>query len=295
MTPPPSFSTPPQIPNINTSVRPPVTTTVFATTTPENTPFAYRASTSANPNPMISPAFVEANYEIEARENGNMGMNLPPLLVAHLGRNESGQSLQSSLTSVYEGHQPSTNIGENLPPNGAICMQKWLMPITCHMFTYTLKDSARIWWNSQKAGSILNYQDLKAKFPVNFSKQKKFTKDAFSGPPISTKGRRNLRTRSLVEHLSTDLPSTYKGLMEKTYMWIEAREVATNGAPNDQREKFKRSKKSSWDNNRGHKNKDMFSPYRGPNHGFLSSLSKSLREILPTEKVARSFEQPPYV
>nr|GEW56671.1 hypothetical protein [Tanacetum cinerariifolium] len=42
-----------------------------------------------------------------------------------------------------------------------------------------------------------------------------------------------LRTRNLVEHLSTDLPSTYKGLMEKTYTWIEAKEIAANGAPND--------------------------------------------------------------
>ncbi|GJW52094.1 hypothetical protein Tco_0093445 [Tanacetum coccineum] len=64
MTPPTGFLTPPQIPNINTSERPPVTTTVFAATTPENTSFAYRASTSANPNRMISPAFVEANYEV---------------------------------------------------------------------------------------------------------------------------------------------------------------------------------------------------------------------------------------
>ncbi|GJX59027.1 hypothetical protein Tco_0290417 [Tanacetum coccineum] len=31
--------------------------------------------------------------EIEARENGNMGMNLPPLLAAHLARNESGQPM----------------------------------------------------------------------------------------------------------------------------------------------------------------------------------------------------------
>ncbi|GKC67369.1 hypothetical protein Tco_1099967, partial [Tanacetum coccineum] len=64
MTPPPGFSTPPQIPNITTSERPPVTTTVFAATTPENTPFAYHASTSTNPNLTISPAIVEANYEI---------------------------------------------------------------------------------------------------------------------------------------------------------------------------------------------------------------------------------------
>ncbi|GKA49401.1 hypothetical protein Tco_0742474 [Tanacetum coccineum] len=63
-TPPPGFLTPPHIPNINTTERPPVTTTVFAATTPGNTPFAYRASTSTDPVPMISPAFVEANYEI---------------------------------------------------------------------------------------------------------------------------------------------------------------------------------------------------------------------------------------
>ncbi|GKA82957.1 hypothetical protein Tco_0789705 [Tanacetum coccineum] len=83
-----------------------------------------------------------------------------------------------------------------------------------------------------------------------------------------------LRTRNLVEFLSTNLPSTYKGLMEKTYTWIEAREVATNETPNDQRENFERFKKTSWDNNRGQRSKDRFSPYRGPNHGLLSSLSK---------------------
>nr|GEY03226.1 reverse transcriptase domain-containing protein [Tanacetum cinerariifolium] len=47
---------------------------------------------------------------------------------------------------------------------GAIRMLKWLMHVVCHMFTYTLKDSARIWWNSKKACSILDYEYLKAKF-----------------------------------------------------------------------------------------------------------------------------------
>ncbi|GKG61057.1 hypothetical protein Tco_0616873, partial [Tanacetum coccineum] len=37
---------------------------MFVATTPGNMPFAYRASTSTDPTPMISPAFVEANYEI---------------------------------------------------------------------------------------------------------------------------------------------------------------------------------------------------------------------------------------
>ncbi|GKD56374.1 hypothetical protein Tco_1289761, partial [Tanacetum coccineum] len=67
-----------------------------------------------------------------------------------------------------------------------------------------------------------------------------------------------LRTRSLVEHLSTDLPSTYKGLMEKTYTWVKAREVATNGASGDRGDNF-----------------------------------ESPKEILAIEKAARSFEPPP--
>ncbi|GJU69186.1 hypothetical protein Tco_1255445 [Tanacetum coccineum] len=176
---------------------------------------------------------------------------------------------------------------------------------------------------SQKAGSILNYKDLKAKFRSHFSQQKRFTKTHLAvhiikqreGESVRAFATRytddtlqilglhehqrisgfvhGLKVRNLVEHLSTDLPSTYKGLMEKTYTWIEAREVATNGAPNDRRDNFERSKKSSWDNGRGQRSRDKFSSYRGSNHGLLSSLSKSPREILATKKVARSFEQPP--
>nr|GEX27509.1 hypothetical protein [Tanacetum cinerariifolium] len=92
-------------------------------------------------------------------------------------------------------------------------------------------------------GSILNYVDLKAKFQSHFSQQKKFTKThlvihnikqregestrafitRYTNDTLQTMGLREekrissfvhgLRTRSLVEHLSTDLPSTYKGLM----------------------------------------------------------------------------------
>ncbi|GKA78823.1 hypothetical protein Tco_0785360, partial [Tanacetum coccineum] len=88
-----------------------------------------------------------------------------------------------------------------------------------------------------------------------------------------------------MEFLSTYLPTTYNGLMEKTYTWIEAREVSTNGTTNDHREGFDIFKKnSSWDNNKGKKNRDRFSPYRGSNHGLLFNLSKTPKEILATEK-----------
>ncbi|GJS69224.1 reverse transcriptase domain-containing protein [Tanacetum coccineum] len=271
---------------------------MFSATTPENTPMAYRASTSANPNPVISPAFVEANYEalesllrdrqmeprpeptraatpplrvasprIRRREertvgfegdqsreesrlernteggrplkeaprgNGAQSVNLPPLLAAHLGRGENGQPLQSSLTFAYGGQALPNNIEGNLPSNddyplldglkmpshigsydgkgypdnflnlfeGAIRMQKWLMPVACHMFTYTLKDSARIWWNSQKAGSILEYEDLKAKFRSHFSQQKKFTKTHLAVHNI--KQREGESTRAFITRYTYD-------------------------------------------------------------------------------------------
>ena len=128
---------------------------------------------------------------------------------------------------------------------GAIRMQKWVMPVACHMFTYTLRDAARIWWNGQKPGSIINLDDLKAKFRSHFSQQKKFTRTHLTVHNIKQKeneSTRNfvtrytdetlqilglheeqrisgfvhgLRNRNLVEFLSTDLPETYKDLMEK--------------------------------------------------------------------------------
>ncbi|GJS66818.1 hypothetical protein Tco_0390236 [Tanacetum coccineum] len=397
MMPPSGFLTPPQIPNITTSEIPLITTTVFAATTFKNTPFAYRTSTSANPNPMISPAFVEANHEVlesllrerqrqirnedlrteleyssedydEEREmeprpepNREVTPTLRLRSLVVLRQRERVVRFEEAPDREGSRLQPLTNTEGNLPPNstllshnaqpfipsilhtptrlvsihvnpysqpsvgivngqplnfpfqthigsftgstgsvtpfvhwiedyplsdglkmpchigsyngkgdpdnflhlfeGTIRMQKWLMPVACYMFTYTLKDSARIWWNSQKACSILNYKNLKAKFRSHFSQQKKFTKTHLAILGLHEEQRisgfvHGLRTRSLVEHLFMDLLSTYKGLMEKTYTWIEAREVATNGAPNDRRENFKRLRKSSWDNSRGQKGRD---------------------------------------
>ncbi|GJX06006.1 reverse transcriptase domain-containing protein [Tanacetum coccineum] len=294
--------------------------------------------------------------EIEAREDESRGMNLPLLLAAHLGRNESDSDCNppaegistyhpqggiyhrlspimaylhtmvlcsfadsiGSVTSfvrwiedypILDGLKITSHIGsydrKGDPDNflhlfeWAISMQKWLMPVAYHMFTYTLKEFARIWWNSQKTGSILNYEDLKAKFWSHFSQQKKFTKTHLAVHNIKQREGEStrafvtrytddtlqiwglheeqrisgfvhdLRTRSLVEHLSTDLLSTYKGLMEKTYTWIEAREVATNRTPN-----FK-----------GKTLKDREDP--------LGTITEDRKAGI--EKAAKSFEHPPHM
>ncbi|GJW40526.1 hypothetical protein Tco_0066371 [Tanacetum coccineum] len=179
------------------------------------------------------------------------------------------QAFTNNSVPLYNGPMHPTVTLQGDPGNacylfeGAIRMQKWLMPVACHMFTYTLKDSTRLWWNSL-------HEEQRISGFVH-----------------------GLRTRSLFEHLSTDLPSTYKGLMEKTYTWVEAREVATNSVLNNQRDDSEISKKFSWGNNIRQKDRGRFSPYKGQNHKLLSNLVKSPREILTTEKVAKTFEQPP--
>ncbi|GJW25436.1 hypothetical protein Tco_0039247 [Tanacetum coccineum] len=84
-----------------------------------------------------------------------------------------------------------------------------------------------------------------------------------------------LRTRNLVKHLSTDLLSTYKGLMEKTYTWIEAREVATNRAPNDQRDNSER------------RSRDMYKYcYFHEDHGYDTNDCRQLKSQI--EEVVKS-------
>ncbi|GKC92613.1 hypothetical protein Tco_1158055 [Tanacetum coccineum] len=261
---------------------------------------------------------VEINFEggrpsgLGADNNKIQRKNIPPLLAAHLERSENGQPLQLSLTSIHRGPQPSINTGGNLPLNGMhlshnaqpfipsnLQPTNRLMPTNVNLYSQphmgvTLRQSLNYPPHAQNGnpsfgGTFVEYSQG--------GQQKKITKTHLTVHNIKKREGQSTRafvTRSLVEFLSTYLPTTYKGLMEKTYTSIEARDVATNGAPNDRREGFNKSKKNpSWDNNKGQKNKDRFSSYCGSNHGLLSNLSKSPKEILATEKVARTFEQPP--
>nr|GEV25551.1 reverse transcriptase domain-containing protein [Tanacetum cinerariifolium] len=62
MTPPLGFLT--LTPIHSSNELPPITVSIFTATTAKNTSLNNRASTSANPDLMISPAFIEANYKI---------------------------------------------------------------------------------------------------------------------------------------------------------------------------------------------------------------------------------------
>ncbi|GJV49422.1 hypothetical protein Tco_1439634, partial [Tanacetum coccineum] len=279
----------------------------------------YGAKASTSPNRDWSRVERESDgrrpSERRVEECGSRGGNLHPLLTAHLGRSENGHPLQLTLTSGYTGNQPSTNLGGNLRPNDSA---GFVTPFVCWIEDYPLPDGLKmpshigsydgkgdptttytflrfrpdmVKWT--KSGSYCLLRRLKGKVPVTLLLVENVHEDTFSEQHISTFVH-GLKTRSLVKFLSSDLPTTYKGLMEKTYTWIEVKEVATNGAPSDHREGFdKFSKGFSWDNNKGRKkNRDKFSSYKGSNYGILANISKSPRDILATEKAIKSFEQP---
>ncbi|GJY86329.1 hypothetical protein Tco_0500355 [Tanacetum coccineum] len=279
--------------------------------------------------------------------------NLPPLLAAHLRRNENGQPLQSTLTSEYGGNQPSANSGgisllmavfpssgpplitligdapnrlmSNYGPNNNKSMYPTNVPPTSYLFyaqPINALPNAPMYPNygpiglfADSAGCITPFVRWIENYPLpDGLKMPSHQRDGKSTRAFATQYTddtlqilrlheeqcisgfvHGLKTISLVEFLSTDLPTTYKGLMEKTYTFIEAKEVATNRALSDHKEGFDRLNKGfSWDNKKvKKKNQDRFSPYKGSNHGLLTNLSKSPREILATKKVAKAFGHPP--
>nr|GEU88062.1 hypothetical protein [Tanacetum cinerariifolium] len=223
--PPLGFSILTPLPGLNVGEIPPITVSMFTVKTLENTSLANHTTSSANPNPAISPAFIEANYEV----------------LESLSKERRRQIGNEDLRTELEYYSEECDEEREMEPKPARIRETTLEEQCISSFVHGLK------------------------------------------------------IRSLMEFLSTNLPTTYKGLIEKTYTWIKAKEVATNGAPNNRREGFKSFNKGpSWNNNKGKKkNGDMFSSYCGPNHRLLSNLSKSPREILATEKVTKTFEQPP--
>ncbi|GJZ47905.1 hypothetical protein Tco_0601737 [Tanacetum coccineum] len=239
---------------------------------------------------------VERNSEggrpsgLGAYNNGSQGMNIPPILASHLGRSENDPTscvtpfvhwiedyplLDRLKMPSYVGSYDGTRDPDNYLHlfEGAIRMQKWVMPPTKEVYKDAPRGAQHQAKRRQKTRAFVT----------------RYTDDTLQILGLHEDHRisgfvHGLRTRNLVEFLSTNLLTTYKVLMEKTYTWIEAREVATNGAPNGRREGFNISRKNP---------SYRFFSYRGSNHGMLSNLSKSPREILATEKVVKTFEQPP--
>nr|GEX49872.1 retrovirus-related Pol polyprotein from transposon TNT 1-94 [Tanacetum cinerariifolium] len=187
--------------------------------------------------------------ERRVEDGGSHGGNLPLLLVAHLGRSENGKPLQSTLTSGMTYSQPPGYSFHTQGGNASIGDE---LKMPYHVGSYDGK------------GDPNNYLHLfEGKVPVTLQPARQVHKDAFGGHNIKQRDGEGTRAfvprytydtlqilglhkeqriygfvyrpkiKSLVDFLSTDLPTTYKGLMETTYIWIKAKEMATNRSPND--------------------------------------------------------------
>nr|GEW30357.1 hypothetical protein [Tanacetum cinerariifolium] len=238
-------------------------------------------------NTMMKTLFIEIRLTREEQESILCFYTTYSVLLAwHQPRKIRNKDLQTGLEYFNEDYDEEQEMEPRLEPNRKTTPPIQLRSLVVHrqreriiglkkLQTGKEAREEEMSKNSQKAGSILNYEDLKAKFRSHFSQKKKFTKTHMVVHNIKQIERESttdfvtrytddtleildlheeqcifgfvhcLRTGSLVEHLSTYLPSTYKGLMEKTYTWIEAREVATNEATNKRRENFRRLESSS--------------------------------------------------
>ncbi|GJR90299.1 hypothetical protein Tco_0214310 [Tanacetum coccineum] len=264
----------------------PTTTTMFSATTPENTHLAYHASTSTNPNPVISPAFVEANYEtLES-------------LLRDRQRQMRNNDLQTELEYFREDYDKEREMEPRPEPARAVTP-----PLRAASPRVRRRRERVVWFEeTQNRGEIRVEKSNKGRRPSEEASRGNGIQNVNLPPLLAAHLRRRENeqplqssltsayggTRSLVKHLSTNLPPTYKGLMEKTYTWVEAREVATNGVLNDRRDSFERPRKSSWNNNKGQMDRSQSFPYKGESHKLLSNLVKSPREILATERVEKA-------
>ncbi|XP_071714712.1 uncharacterized protein [Rutidosis leptorrhynchoides] len=189
---------------------------------------------------------------------------------------------------------------------GAARMSRWDTAVACHAFSYVLKSDARIWFDSLAKEYVSSFEDLKRLFRAKFSQQKKHKKNHVAAHSIKQKDGKasraflvrytdEIQTQALVEHLSRDLPDTYEALLDKAYVWLDAKDTA-NSFVYEETQGFKRKEKPSHrEEKSGRRNeRNRFSPYRRENTpGILGTLVKSPKEILAIEKAAQAFKTPP--
>nr|XP_043621736.1 uncharacterized protein LOC122593396 [Erigeron canadensis] len=220
---------------------------------------------------------------------------------------------------MYDGKEDPDNHLKHF--SGMIRMQRWNVPIACHMFALTLKDLARVWLDAQPEGSITSFKDLKAKFRSHFSQQRKYKKMHLEAHNIKRRENETirqfitrytdetalmkglsenkkisdfvhgLRFQPLVEFLSTDLPQEYTVLMDKTYTFLVGKEtVGGVTSPsygkdldrNRRNRNFRHEKFRTAPFNRSHNE-------ASGSHSNAQHPTKNTRDILATEKApARS-------
>nr|XP_043626158.1 uncharacterized protein LOC122597649 [Erigeron canadensis] len=221
--------------------------------------------------------------------------------------------------SMYDGKEDPDNHLKHF--NGMIRMQRWVVPVVCHMFAMTLKDAARAWLESLPTGSIVSFDDLKTKFRSYFGQQRKYKKMHLEAHDIKRRDNESvrqfmtrytdetalmkglnenkkisgfvhgLRFQPLIEFLSRDLPEEYTTLMDRTHIWLVGKETAGGvggpiyGSGGKDIDRGRRNRNFRMERNRSAPfHRGQASP---PNHhGTIYHASRPPRDILSTEKAS---------
>ncbi|GJV71971.1 hypothetical protein Tco_1491966 [Tanacetum coccineum] len=239
---------------------------MFTATTPENTSMAYRASTSANPNPVISPAFVEANYE--ALES----------LLRDWRRQMRNNDLRTELEYFSKDYDEEREMEPRPEPTRAATPPLRVASPRIHRRVEEQWGSKELRVEG-KAGlkGILKGEGLQKKHPREMEVKVGQALPNNIGGNLPSNGAVLNPVGSVTPFMRwiEDYP-----LLDVLKMPSHISSYDGKGDPDNFQHLFEGDiQMQKW--------------LMGPNHGLLPSLSKSPKEILATEKAARSFEPPP--
>ncbi|XP_071736800.1 uncharacterized protein [Rutidosis leptorrhynchoides] len=198
---------------------------------------------------------------------------------------------------------------------GVVSTYNWDEPVACRVFPMVLQWSAREWFHSLQARSIIDFIDLRDKFLLQFQnllphkkthiqchdiKQgNKETLSALLTRYIYMSAKRYQRHPTLVRRLRRDVPPTFAKVQQETYDYLHGREDSTitpacgwgysrrnggGGYPRNDRYQ-------GQNDNHGYGRRDCYSARKWNNESFniIQMLTKTPKEILLQEKVVRSF------
>ncbi|XP_071704548.1 uncharacterized protein [Rutidosis leptorrhynchoides] len=214
-----------------------------------------------------------------------VGMKIP----SHLGYYEGKDDLDDFI-NIFEG---------------AARMSRWDTAVACHAFLYVLKSDARIWskfsqQKKHKKNHVAAHSIKQKESEASRAFLIRYTDETQQIPGLPESQRISgllygCRTRALVEHLSRDIPNTYEALLDKAYVWLDAKDTS-NSFVYEESQGFKRNEKAGHreEKSRRRNARNRFSPYRRENTpGILEKLIKSPKEIMATERAALAFKAPP--
>ncbi|XP_071713321.1 uncharacterized protein [Rutidosis leptorrhynchoides] len=211
----------------------------------------------------------------------------PPIMPATLG--------------VYSGLTDPMNFLQRF--EGVVSTYNWDDPVACRVFPMVLQGQAREWFHSLQARSIIDFIDLRDKFLLQFQNLLPQKKTHIEYQKISgfLHAINPQRHPTLVRRLRRDVPPNFAKVQQETYDYLRGGEDSTitpacgcgyprrnggGGYPRNDRHQ-------DQNDNHGYNRRDRYSSRKwNESFNIIQMLTKTPKEILLQERVAKSFPDP---